>query len=476
MRRTHSTSIALLAAALLAACGSATDSTATTSITTTTTPVTPVAGPAAAIAHPTEVASVGQPFGCDASLANTLFTDPKKGGLTYQVSFSPSANGLVAQGGVITGAPATPGVITARVVATDVKGDTASQSFAIVAFANGLPLPVLPTVDFAYSDASAPLPAHYRGGPLAGADNTPGDNAITNPGAALGHVLFHDVRLSVDDRISCGSCHVQSLGFGDSARFSAGSNGGVTTRHTMGIVNARFYQRGRFFWDERASSLEAQVLQPIQNPVEMGMTLEQLRLKVSATSYYPPLFQAAFGTSEVTTDRIARALAQYVRSIVSTGSRFDSSFAGGNTVNLALLTEQEQEGFQLFNGPAGCAACHGTNANVSDDVHNTGLDATVTDVGAGGGRFKAPSLRNVAVRAPFMHDGRFKTLAQVVEFYDSQVQPNPNLDPRLRGAGGLPKRLGLTASHRASLVAYLNTLTDPVLLKAAKFASPFPVR
>jgi cytochrome c peroxidase len=121
----------------------------------------------------------------------------------------------------------------------------------------------------------------------------------------------------------------------------------------------------------------------------------------------------------------------------------------------------------------GCARCHGTNAHISDDAHNTGLDATITDIGAGNGRFKAPSLRNIAVRGPYMHDGRFKTLEEVVEFYNSGVQNNPGLDPRLRGPGGAPVRLNLTATQKAALVAFMRALTDDAFLTDPRLANPF---
>ena len=426
-----------------------------------------------------QAAVVAAPFAYDASCAGRAFSDPKGGGLTYSVTFTPAANGLTAAGGRVSGVPQKPGVTTARIIATDVKGDTASQTFTIVAFAAGLQAPTLPATSFSYSDAASPLPAHFLGpgpgGPVIAADNTPATNRTTDAGATLGRVLFHDVRLSANDSVSCSSCHIQAFGFSDTARFSAGINGGRTTRHAMALANARFYARAHFFWDERAATLEDQVLQPIQNPVEMGLTLQELVAKVSVTPYYAALFRAAFGTADVSTDRISRGLAQYVRSIVSAGSRYDGAFAGGGPPNFGVLTPQEQQGQQIF-ATAGCGACHATNGIVSDDVHNTGLDATVTDVGAGGGRFKAPSLRNVAVRGPYMHDGRFPTLDQVVGFYDRGVQPNPNLDGRLRGPGGAPRRLNLDAVQRNALVAFLGTLTDPGLLTSAKHADPFPRR
>ena len=300
----------------------------------------------------------------------------------------------------------------------------------------------------------------------------PTTNTTTDAGATLGRVLFYDVRLSINNTVACGSCHLQRFGFADTAQASRGFNGGVTARHAMALGNARFYRRARFFWDERAATLEDQVLQPIQNSIEMGMTLPALTTKLSATSFYAPLFTAAFGSSEVTSDRIARALAQFVRSLVTANSRFDQSMGGG-----APLTPQEQQGLNLFNGRAGCARCHGTAANVSDDIHNTGLDATITDAGAGGGRFKAPSLRNVGVRGRFMHDGRFTSLEQVIDFYDNGVQNNPQLDGRLQangpGAGGGVQRLGLNAGERAALVAFLNSLTDSAFLTEVKFSNPF---
>jgi cytochrome c peroxidase len=339
------------------------------------------------------------------------------------------------------------------------------------------PIPTLPLVSFAYSDASSPLPAWFTGngpgGSAIAGDNTPATNPTTDAGATLGRVLFYDTRLSSTNTISCGSCHIQSLGFGDTARFSAGV-AGVTTRHTMALANARFYSRGKFFWDERAATLEAQVLTPIQNPLEMGETLDGVVTKVSAATFYPALFQAAFGSSTVSSSAISLALAQYVRSMVSSNSKFDKAFVGAGPPNFSGFTSQEQLGQTLFTGAAGCAACHATNAQVLDNIHDTGLDSTITDIGTGNGSFKAPSLRNVGLRASFMHDGRFATLQQVVAFYDSGVQANPNLDRRLQNANGTPRRLGLSQQQRDALVAFLNTLTDSTYISAAKFSNPFP--
>jgi cytochrome c peroxidase len=322
-----------------------------------------------------------------------------------------------------------------------------------------------------------PLPAHFRalldGASATAADNTPAGNPITDAGAGLGRILFYDPRLSANDQLSCAGCHHPSLGFSDSPARSVGFAGAPTLRHSPGLANARFYRRGRFFWDERSATLEDQVLQPIQDGNELGLSLEDLTAKLSVTPYYPALFAAAFGSPEVTTDRVSRALAQFVRSLASTDSRYDRAFAPDGTPDFAArLTAQELEGEQLFRS-TGCADCHGTVAQVSDSVHNIGLDAVTSDTGAGRGAFKAPSLRNVAVRPRFMHDGRFTSLEQVVDFFDAGVQPNPDLDPRLRAPDGSPRRLGLTAAQKAALVAFLTTLTDSTFLSAPRFADPF---
>jgi cytochrome c peroxidase len=202
----------------------------------------------------------------------------------------------------------------------------------------------------------------------------------------------------------------------------------------------------------------------------MGMRLDDLIPKLRVTPFYGPLFEAAFGSSEITSDRIARALAQFVRALVPTNSRFDRAVPAGG------LTAQEQLGQQLFSGRAGCGRCHGQATHVMVAPANNGLDAQPADSGAGRGRFKSPSLRNVAVRPPYMHDGRFRTLEEVVAFYDSGVRAGPNTDQRLLGPGRQPVRLGLTAAEREALIAFLHTLTDETFLADPRFVSPFPGR
>lgn len=337
-------------------------------------------------------------------------------------------------------------------------------------------VPDLPVVLHAYSDGDAPVPGHFLGstaGSVQFSDNTPPDNRITNAGATLGRVLFYDSRLSANHRLSCASCHRQEFGFSDTLRFSPGLHDEPGARRTMALGNARFNPAGRFFWDERAPTLEAAVLEPLLHRGEMGMELDSLEERLAGTAFYPGLFAAAFGSPAVTRDRTAAALAQFIRSLVSARSRFDAVFTGGGAPDLSALGEREREGWRLFNG-IGCVNCHRSVAQFADQASNTGLDVVAEDTGAGGGRFKPPSLRNVAVRAPYMHDGRFATLADVVDFYDGGVKSGPGLDARLRDPDGRVRRLGLTPSQAGSLVAFLEALTDTAFLADPRFSSPFP--
>ena len=431
--------------------------------------------PVVASANANQSATVGASFQYDASKAGTTFTDADGDTLTYRTTIAPAGSGLTATGAALNGTPTPADTLTVTITADDGRGGSVSNSFSVTVQSATLG-PALPAVAFLYADASINLPRHFTTGPgnPAGADNTPVDNAVTNAGATLGRVLFYDKRLSINDTVSCASCHQQSLGFSDARRLSIGFQGGLTDRHAMGLANARYYQPGKFFWDERAATAEIQMLQPIQNSVEMGNSLPQLVSKLSAVSFYGPLFTAAFGDSQVTSDRIAKALAQYVRAILSYRSKFDQAFVNGAPNFAATFTAQEEQGRQLFDGVGRCNTCHGTVAQISDSAKNNGLDAVITDVGAGGGRFKAPSLRNIAVRPPYMHDGRFSTLRQVIDHYDSGVKDSATLAPGLRAPDGTVKRLNLTEADKVALEAFLGTLTDTALLTDPKFSDPFP--
>ncbi len=330
-------------------------------------------------------------------------------------------------------------------------------------------------------------PVHYDAA-ATGTDNTPASNPVTDAGATLGRVLFYDTRLSINNTISCASCHQQGTGFTDPARFSTGFDGtGTTSAHSMRLLNARFYAPGQAFWDRRAATLEAQATEPIRHPVEMGFDaahggLDSLIRKMQGLGYYPELFQFVYGDPGITVDRIQRAVAQYVRSLVSTSSRFDAAFAAvfnpqlpdrGLNQPFPGLTAQENRGKQLFlqpppQGGAGCAGCHvPPTFALAANSRSNGLDAGETRI------FKSPSLKSVAVVGPYMHDGRFASLAAVVEHYASGVQNGPVLDNRLRGPDGQPQRLPLTEADKAALVAFLATLTDEAVAADPKFSDPF---
>ncbi len=346
----------------------------------------------------------------------------------------------------------------------------------------------LPAVPFDYVNLN--LPAFFfvnvgGGAPSSvnGIDNTPQNNPVTNHGATLGRVLFYDKNLSVNNTISCASCHNASFGFSDTAVLSKGFAGGKTGRHSMTLINAKFYQRGRFFWDERAATLEEQVLMPFQDQTEMGMTLPLLLQRVREQSFYATLMSNAFGDTAINSNRIALALSQFVRSIVSSNSKYDVGRAQVNNLvaNFPNFTAEENEGKRLFiipvqNGGAGCFGCHTTEAFVSanNGPRNNGLDAqTNTDMGAGQGAFKTSTLRNIALTAPFMHDGRFSTLEQVVEHYNSGVKAHPNLDNALKTPNGAPLRLNLTNAQKAAIVAFMKTLTDETIASNTKWSNPF---
>lgn len=354
----------------------------------------------------------------------------------------------------------------------------------------------LPEIPFDYS---INLPSYFltnAGGQLPtsidGLDNTPNNNLTTDDGAKLGRVLFYDKNLSINRSTACASCHKQEEGFSDSRRLSLGFDGGTTRRHSMTLINAAYYQRGRFFWDERATTLEEQVLQPFQDPVEMGLTFEQISERVAAQPYYAELFINAFGTSEVTNEKIAAALAQFVRSIVSFQSSYDTGRAMVNSpgADFPNFTALENQGKQIFlrplsNGGAACFGCHTTEAFVSANPgpQNNGLDANSNnDLGAGevfiqnsifAGRFKTSTLRNIEMTAPYMHDGRFQTLEEVVEHYNSGIQNHPTLSAALKNPDGTPVRLNLTETQKSALVAFLKTLPDPTISTEEKWSNPF---
>lgn len=334
------------------------------------------------------------------------------------------------------------------------------------------PRPVLQDYDY----DSAVYPTYFS--PPFGATSI--NHPITNAGAKLGRVLFYDKRLSATNTVSCGSCHHQDKAFSDPHAFSRGVQGHTTDRHSMAVFNTRF--AFRYFWDLRSNGIENQVLQPIQNPKEMGMDLAELVEKLKRLDYYPSLFEEAFGSPEINTSRVAIALGMFVQSIASYQSKFDMGYASGHS-NLSPL---ELDGMNLFNsGTFGCSNCHGMANFTINQAMNNGLDLVYTDTGLEGitgdasdiGKFKIPSLRNIALTAPYMHDGRFATLEQVIEHYNSGVQQHPNLDERLTvdgNTGGVPKQNFMSTYDKQALVAFLHTLTDYPMVNDPKWSDPFP--
>ena len=345
----------------------------------------------------------------------------------------------------------------------------------------------LPATPYNYANPS--LPAYLSAPPIQGQINTPADNQITDLGATLGRVLFYDKTLSKNKTISCASCHKQENAFSDFEVLSKGFNGGSTRRNSMSLIDAKYYPVGMFFWDQRAAALEQQVLMPIQDLVEMGITLDTLVKRVQDQPYYASLFTKAFGNGTINSNTISRALSQFVRSIISYQSKYDQGrqmlpTAPASPPNAVFpnFTAQENRGKELFLSPiGGCAPCHGSETFTAPEAKNNGLDATITDRGFGtvtgnaadDGEFKVTSLRNVELTAPYMHDGRFTTLEQVIEHYNSGVKNHPNLSPQLKLPNGQPRLLNISAADKAALVAFLKTLTDRNVTTDVKYSNPF---
>ena len=341
----------------------------------------------------------------------------------------------------------------------------------------------LPQEPYNYSNPS--LPNFFANQFIQKSDNTPVDNPTTNWGATLGRVLFYDKKLSVNNTISCSSCHIQKFGFSDTAKLSKGFNGGSTKRHSMGLTNAMFYFEKKFFWDERANTLEDQVLMPIQDPVEMGMQLDSLVQKLKNIDYYPGLFYKAFGSNVIDSTKIARALAQFVRSMVSYRSPFDEgmSLVMDRLDDFPNFDSSENRGKRIFFKPAtiNCSGCHTTEVFIGDVARNNGISFTNMDYGVGGisgntldnFTFKTPSLKNIALRPPYMHDGRFSSLEQVIDHYSSGITNSTNLDPHFRIAGGGVFQFNFTIQEKIDLIAFLKTLTDKKMIEDEKFSSPF---
>lgn len=322
-------------------------------------------------------------------------------------------------------------------------------------------------------------------------NNTPVANPITDAGATLGRVLFYDKRLSRNNTISCSSCHQQARAFSDPAVASTGV-GGATGRHSMRLINARFGTDPRFFWDERAATLETQTTQPVKDHTEMGFSgtsgdpaFADLLTKLAAIDEYRVLFTVAFGSATIDETSIQRALAQFVRSIQSFDSKYDAGRAQvtGDNVNFPNFTATENRGKQLFlrtpnAGGAGCNACHrAPEFDIDPGSENNGVIGTISGVGTDTTAERSPTLRDLLApngesNGPFMHNGALTDLLAVVNHYNAIPALNVNLDVRLRPLGQ-PQNLNLTAQEKADLIAFMQTLSGTSVYTDAKWSSPF---
>jgi cytochrome c peroxidase len=328
--------------------------------------------------------------------------------------------------------------------------------------------------------------------------------------ATAGRVLFYDKNLSLNGSVSCASCHQQSKAFCDNLQFSPGLENNNTARNTPGV----FAKTGRMFWDGRATTIADLVLRPIKNHVEMKFdNLSALADRLSKISYYQDLFTNAFGDNAIDSTRIQMALAEFVRNFNFSSNKFKRSL-----LKQEKLTASESLGKLIFFGKGHCSECHhiedpfpgGNGYGFTNTEFNIGLDQVYADNGVGAisnqptdaGKFMVPVLLNIEYTSPYMHDGRFKTLEEVVEHYNSGIKNHPNLDLNLRDLSSLenltdpqimqlldanhndsleqaeilalpPVKLGLTTIEKKGLVDFLKTLSDPSIFTEKKFSDPF---
>ena len=342
--------------------------------------------------------------------------------------------------------------------------------------------------------ASQTIPAYIT------KDNTAG-NAITDKGATLGRVLFYDKNLSSKNTVSCSSCHIQSSAFGDIAAASTGVNG-TTSRHSMRLINTRFSNESKFFWDERAITLENQVTQPIQDHIEMGFSgtlgdgnFTALITKLQNIGYYKELFKFVYGSEDITENKIQLALSQFVRSIQSFDAKYDAgrTLVANDNQQFPNFTAQENQGKNLFLTPpvfdatgnrtaggVGCAGCHqAPEFSIDPNSRNNGIIGILNGNGIDITNTKSPSLRDVvktdgSSNGAFMHTANLSTLQNVIGHYGtiSLAPGNTNLDPRLR-PNGFGQKLNLTATEVDALIAFIKTLTGANVYVDTKWSTPF---
>jgi cytochrome c peroxidase len=306
----------------------------------------------------------------------------------------------------------------------------------------------------------------------------PPDNPQTEEGIFLGRKLFYDPLLSADNTQACASCHNPENAFTNNNRFSEGIDGFFGDRNVMPLFNLAWNYEDAFFWDGRESGLENQAFEPITNPIEMHTSWPEVTEKLSQNSEYPLLFEAAFGSISIDSVLVSRAIAQFERTLISANSKFDAYLLGNSN-----LTMQEINGFNIFmdESKGDCFHCHGSENNplwTDNKFHNNGLDSSLTDLGLGrvtgdpsdNGKFKSPSLRNLIFTAPYMHDGRFSTIDEVINHYSEGLQNSPTIDPLMKkvAQGGVQ----LSPQEKANLKAFLLSLTDEEFISNPNFSNP----
>lgn len=353
---------------------------------------------------------------------------------------------------------------------------------------------------------------------------------IDNQKAHLGRVIFYDKNLSKDGKVSCGSCHKQSLAFADDEAFSSGIEGRKTSRNSMALTNVSNFaahyttlngKKPALLWDGRANDVVNQAPLAFANPHEMGLTMSQVVEKARAMEYYPYFMTQAFGDPNVTEARLLEGLQEFVRALGSANSKLDLALekvngdlfgkynttvpitvlrdtiiqhyygtitttltvvVGADTIVNPLLnfSESELRGRTLF--AFNCTKCHSPIRSLQEEfMACNGLEMNYSDKGLGDvtgkpadvGIFKSPSLRNIALTAPYMHDGRFNTLGEVIDFYNTGIQPHPNLHPLLRDANGQVLTMNFSVQDKKDLIAFLNTMTSSEVLSDKRFSNPF---
>ena len=300
----------------------------------------------------------------------------------------------------------------------------------------------------------------------------PEGNPLTKEGVELGRKLFYDKQLSVNNTISCGSCHKQEFAFSDNRKFSLGVHDSVGIMNSMALFNMGWAKA--FFWDGRSPSLDEQMTDPIINRLEMAGNWGDVLNRLNADPHYPAMFKKVFGTDKINSSLVMKAMTQFELTLVSFNTKFDKYYFDGEA---DALTPQEERGLDIFFGYGSCNHCHSDVLLTDNFFRNNGLDLNphpglynTTGKETDRGRMKVPSLRNIALTAPYMHDGRFATLEDVLDFYSTGIQQkSPNIDEHIVPLG---RGLQLTPAQKQDLIAFLHTLTDSSFIKNKAFSDP----